>query len=118
VKKSGTPIKLTGVQLMMLRCGLAHILWENPDDEELASVMRALPRPPLESPRIHLDGIKVRTIRVPVLMHDAYARAFRLVSEFPALSGTGKALRERAEMLEGMGGVERLGSIDLGRTTV
>lgn len=97
---------------MTLRLGLAHHLWENPDDAEMATVMRALPRPPLDSPRIHFDGVKVRTIRVPALMQDAYARAFRIASNVPhTATGSSKSLRNRAEKLEGMSGIERLGKI-------
>jgi len=110
-KKSGTPIKLTGAQLMSLRYGLTHHLWENPHDAEMADVLRALPRPPIESPRIHFDITKVRTIRVSAALHEPYARALRLVSELPFHASISGALLRRAELLEGMGGIERLGAL-------
>ena len=110
-RKAGTPIKLSGTQLVTLRLVLAHHLWDH-DDAEIEDVLRELPDIPLDSPTIHFEGIKTRTIRVPTGKIDAFARAFRLAGEVPHTPpGCGKALLRRAKRLENMSSVERLGSL-------
>lgn len=111
-RKPGTRIKLSGTQLVTLRLVLAHHLWEHSDDSEMKDVLCELPDLALDSPKIHFEGIKTHTIRVPPGMIDAFARAFRLAGRMPHTPpGCGKALLDRAERLERMGIVDRLGAI-------
>lgn len=83
-----------------------------PEDDGMADVLRELPELDINSPKIHFESIKNRTVRVPVGMIDAFVRAFRLAGKVPHTSpGCGKALLRRAGRLEHMSSVDRLGSI-------
>lgn len=109
-KRTGTPVKLTGTQLVTLRFVLAHRMWEHPDDHDTRAVLEHLPSPDIAAPASHF--VSTCTVRVPAGLIDRFSAALRMAAAVPHTPpGCSGALNRRAAKLENMGGVDLLGTL-------